>query len=153
MKLHMYDVFYNTLQPSLKDLQLHHIDTDTFVLSFSERNVDNEHRELSKLEPPMKTNNKVPRKVKNELGCRIIEEFIALSKKTSSFKDYQNKTKEKGLKNCNNAKQAKHKYYSASLYNTQRTVDECRKQKVGDDMTTTKTSMISLNTFDDKDFM
>ena len=35
---------------------------------------------------------------------------------------------------------------------TQRTVDECRIQKVGDNMTTTKTSRISLNTFDDNRF-
>ena len=36
---------------------------------------------------------------------------------------------------------------------TQRTVDECRIQKVRDNMTTTtKTSKISLNTFDDKRF-
>ena len=38
------------------------------------------------------------------------------------------------------------------MYNTQRAVDECRIQKVGDNMTTTKTSKISLNTFDDKKF-
>ena len=35
---------------------------------------------------------------------------------------------------------------------TQRTVDECRIQKVGDNITTTKTSKISLNIFDDKRF-
>ena len=35
-KLHMYDVFYNFLQRSLKDLQLHYMDTDSFVLSFIE---------------------------------------------------------------------------------------------------------------------
>ena len=80
----------------------------------------------------------------------MIEEFIALSPKTYSFKDYPNKTKEKGIKNCNNAKQEA--YYNALMYNTQRTVDECRIQKVGDNMTTTKTSRISLNTFDDKRF-
>ena len=34
-KLHMYDVFYNILYPSLKDLQIHYMDTDSFVLSFS----------------------------------------------------------------------------------------------------------------------
>ena len=33
-----------------------------------------------------------------------MEEFIALSSKTYSFKDYPNKTKEKGIKNCYNAK-------------------------------------------------
>ena len=36
------------------------------------------------------------------------------------------------------------------MYKTQRFVNECRIQKVGDIMTTTKTSKISLNTFDDK---
>ena len=34
------------------------------------------------------------------------------------------------------------------MNNTQRTVDECRIQKVGDNMTTTKTGKISLNIFD-----
>ena len=52
----------------------------------------------------MKTNNKVAGNFKNELGSRIEELFIALSPKTFSFKDYPNKTKEKRIKNCNNAK-------------------------------------------------
>ena len=38
------------------------------------------------------------------------------------------------------------------MNNTQRTADECRTQKVGDNMTKTKTSKISLNIFDDKRF-
>ena len=38
------------------------------------------------------------------------------------------------------------------MYNTERDVDECRIQKVGDNMTTTKTSKIILNTFDDERF-
>ena len=74
-KLHMYDVFYNILQPSLKDLQLHYMDTDSFVLSFSEGNVDNEHMDLSNFEPPIKTNNKVPGKYKHEMESRIIQDF------------------------------------------------------------------------------
>ena len=94
-KLRMYDVFYNILQPSLKDLQLHYMDTDSFVLSFSEGNVDNEHIHLSNLEPPIKTNSKVPGKFKHEMGSRTIEEFVALTPKTYSFNDYPNKTKEK----------------------------------------------------------
>ena len=95
----MYDVFLNILQPSLKDLQLHYMDTERFVLGFSEGNVDNEHMDLSNLEPPIKTNNKVPCKFKHELGSKVIEEFIALSPKTYSFKDYPKNTKEKGIKN------------------------------------------------------
>ena len=54
------------------------------------------------------------------------------------------------MKNCNNAKPEQ--YYNALMYNTQRAVDECRIQKFGDNMTTTKTSKISLNTFDDERF-
>ena len=144
----MYDVFYNILQPSLKDLQLNYMDTDSFVLSFSEGNVDNEHIDLSNLEPPIKTN-KVPGKFKHEMGSNIIEEFVALTPKAYSFKDNPYKTKEKGMKNCNNAK---HEEYYNALCITQRTVDECRLQKVGDNMTK-KTSKISLNTFDNKKFM
>ena len=75
-----------------------------FVLIFAEGNVDNEHMDLSNLEKPIKTNNKVPGKFKHELGNRIIEEFITLSLKKYSFKDCPNKPKEKGIKNCNDAK-------------------------------------------------
>ena len=87
-KLHMYDVFYNILQPSLKDLQLHYMNTDSFVLSFSDGKIPDEHMDLSNLEPPIKTNKKVPGKFKHELGSRIIEEFVTLSPKTYSFKDF-----------------------------------------------------------------
>ena len=38
------------------------------------------------------------------------------------------------------------------MNNIQKTIDECRIQKVGDNMTITKTSNISLNIFDDKRF-
>ena len=38
------------------------------------------------------------------------------------------------------------------MYNTERSVDECRIQKVGDNMTTTKTIKNSRKTFDDKRF-
>ena len=93
----MCDEFCNILQPSLKDLQLHYMDTDGYV-DFTEGNVDNEHLDLSNLEPPIKTNNKISGKIKHELGSRIIEEFIALSPKTFSYKDYPNKTKQKGIK-------------------------------------------------------
>ena len=93
----MYDVFYNILQPSLKDLQLHYMDTDSFVLSFSESNIHNEHMNISNIEPhgPIKTNIKVPGKFKREMGSRIIEEFVAITPKTYSFKNYPNKTKER----------------------------------------------------------
>ena len=68
------------------------MDTDSFVLSYSEGKVSNEHMDLRNLDIPIKTNNKVPRKFKHELGSKIIEEFIALSPKTYSFKNYPKNT-------------------------------------------------------------
>ena len=126
------------------------MDTDSFVLSYSEGKVSDEHMDLSNLDIPIKTNNNVPGKFKHELGSRIIEEFIALSPKTYSFKNYPENTKEKGIKEHNNARHID--YYDALMNNTQRTVDESRIQKIGDSMTTTKTSKINLNIFDDKRF-
>ena len=82
---------------------------------------------------------------------RFIEEFIALSPKTYSFKIYPKNTKEKGIKKHNNARHID--YYNALMNNTQRTVDECKIQKVGDSMTITKTNKISLKIFDDKRLM
>ena len=38
-KLHMHDFFYIVLQPSLKDLMLNYVDTDDFVLSYTQGNV------------------------------------------------------------------------------------------------------------------
>ena len=105
---------------------------------------------LSNLDIPIKTNNKVPGKFKHKLGIRIIEELIALSPKTYSFKNNPKNTEEKGIKKHNNARHID--YYDALMNNTQRTVDESRIQKVGNSMTTTKTSKISLNIFDDKRF-
>ena len=58
----MYEFFYDAVQPSLKDLMLHYMDTDSFVLSFSEGNVDDKYMDLSYLDNPIKTNNKVPDK-------------------------------------------------------------------------------------------
>ena len=52
----MYDVFYNILQPSLKYLKLHYMNTDSFVLGYTEGYVDNEHMYLSNLEPPIPQN-------------------------------------------------------------------------------------------------
>ena len=55
------------------------------------------------------------------------------------------------MKKHNNARHID--YYNALMNNTQRTVDECRIQKNGDSMTTTKTSKTSLKKFDDEGFM
>ena len=59
--------------------------------------------DLSNLDIPIKTNNKVPGKFKHEFGSKIIEGFIVLKPKTYSFKN--GTSKEKGLKKEKNGKQ------------------------------------------------
>ena len=144
----MYKFFYNVLNPSLKDLMLHYMDTDSFALSFSEGNVDNEHMDLSNLDKPIKTNKKIPGKFKHELGSKVIEEFVVLNPKTYSIKNYG--AKENGIKKESNGKHEE--YYSALIDNKERIVEESRIQKVGSCMTTIKISKRSLSNFDDKRF-
>ena len=49
-KLHMYKFYYDVLKPSLEDINLHYMDTDSFTLSYCRGNVDNEHMDLSNLD-------------------------------------------------------------------------------------------------------
>ena len=78
----MYKFYYDVQKPSLEDINLHFMDTDSFILSYSRGYVDNEHMDLTNLDIPIKTTNKVPGKFKHELGSKIIEEIIVLKPKT-----------------------------------------------------------------------
>ena len=133
-KLCMYEFLCDVLQPSLKDLMLHYMDTDSFVLSFSEGNVDDKYLDLSNLDNPIKTNNEFPGKFKHELGSRDIKEFIVLKPKSYSLltlgkNAFKNRTaKEKGIKKENNGKLED--FYNALMDNKKRIVEECRIQKV-----------------------
>ena len=119
-KLHMYEFFYNVLQPSLKDLMVRYMDTDSFVICYTEGNVDNKFMDLSNLDNPIKTNKKIPGIFKHELGSKEIEEFIVLKPKTYSFKNYS--AKKKGIKKENNGKHED--YYNALMDNKEKSVKE-----------------------------
>ena len=129
------------------------MDTDNFVLSFSEGNVDNKYMNLSNLGTPIKTNNRVPGEFKHELGSREIKEFIVFKPKIYSLVIHgQNRTaKEKTIMKENNAKHED--YYNALMDNEERIVEEYRIQKVGDKMSTIKTKKRILNNFFDKRFI
>ena len=71
------------------------MDTDSFVLSFNECNVNDKYTVLSNLDTPIKINNNVPRKFKHKLGSKAIEEFIVLKLKTYSLKNGTSKAKGK----------------------------------------------------------
>ena len=101
-ELLMFEFYYNVLQPSLKDLILHYMYTDTFVLSFTEGNDPDQNMDLSNLNTPIKIIIKTV-KFKHELGSKAIEDLIVLKPKTYSFKN--STAKEKGIKKENNGKQ------------------------------------------------
>ena len=144
----MYKFFYNVLNSLLKDPILHYMGTDSFVLSFSVGNVDNEHMDLSILDKPIKINNKIPGKFKHEIGSKVIEEFVVLKPNTYSIKNYG--AKEKGIKKESNGKHEE--YYSALIDNKERIVGETRIQKVESFLAIIKISKRSLSNFDDKRF-
>ena len=80
-------------------------------------------------------------KFKHELGSKVIDEFVTLSQMTYSFKVYPNKIEEKGIWSRNNVEHEE--YFYALMYNNERTVEEYRIQKTGNNITLTKTSKIS----------
>ena len=131
-KLHMYQFYYNILNPSLEDNRLHCIDTDSFILSYSGGDIDNKYMDLSNLDKPITTNNKIPGKFKHELGSKVIEEFVVLKPKTYSIKNCG--AKQKVIKKESNGKHEE--YYSALIDNKERKVEEIRIQKVGSCMAT-----------------
>ena len=50
----MYEFLYNVLKPSLKDLMLHYIDADNFVLNFTESSVPDKYMDLSNFDTQLK---------------------------------------------------------------------------------------------------
>ena len=80
----MSDTFFNVLKPSFKDLQLHYMDNDSFIISYSEVNFPDEYTELSNLDIPIKTD-KVLGKFQYEFGSKIIDELIVFFIKNKKF--------------------------------------------------------------------
>ena len=63
------------------------MDTDSFVLSFTEGNIPDQYMDLGNLDAPIKTHNKVSGKFKQEFGSKVIEKIIVLKSEAYSFKN------------------------------------------------------------------
>ena len=98
-KLHMYETYYDTLQPYFGQeiLQLQYIDTDGMILSMKTENIINDLKNLRDIfdfsnldenhEPFSEKNKKVIDKFKKETPKIIwIDEFVCLRSKAYSFK-------------------------------------------------------------------
>ena len=112
-KLHMYETYYDTLQPYFgqKKLQLHYIDTDGMILSMKTKDNTKDSKNLEDIfdfsnldenhELYSNKNKKVIGKFKIETPKNIwIDEFVCLRSKAYSFKcknNDENKNKIKGI--------------------------------------------------------
>ena len=103
-KLHMYETYFDTLQPYFgqENLQLHYIDTDGMFLSMKSKNIIKDLKNLEDIfdfnnldknhELYSEKNKKVIGKFKIETPKNIcIDEFICLRSKAYSFKCKDNK--------------------------------------------------------------
>ena len=116
-KLHMYETYYDTLQPYFgqENLQLHYIDTDGMFLSMKTKDIIKDLKKLEDIfhfsnldknhELYSEKNKKVIGKFKLETPRNIwIDEFICLRSKAYSFKcknEDENKNKIKGISKLN----------------------------------------------------
>ena len=112
-KLHMYESFYDTLQPYFgqENLQLHYIDTDGVILSMKTENIIKDLKNLEDIfdfsnldenhELFSNKNKKVIGKFKIKTPKNIrIDEFVCLRSKAYSFKckdNNEDKNKKKGI--------------------------------------------------------
>ena len=105
-KLHMYETYYDTLQPYFgqENLQLHYIDTDGMILSMTTKDINNDLKKLEDIfdfsnldenhELFSNKNKKIIGKFKIETPKNIwIDEFICLRSKAYSFKCNDNNEK------------------------------------------------------------
>ena len=112
-KLHMYETYYDTLQPYFgqENLQLHYIDTDGMILSMKTKDIIKDLKNLENIfdfsnldenhELFSDKNKKVIGKFKLETPLNIcIDEFVCLRSRAYSFKcknNDENKNKIKGI--------------------------------------------------------
>ena len=164
-KLHMYETYYDKLQPYFgqENIQLHYIDTDAFVLSLKTQDIIKDLKNLEDIfdfsnldknhELFSERNKKVIGKFKIETPKNIwIDEFVCLRIKMYSFKcgdDSKNKLK------CISKSQSKHiKFdeYKNCLFGGeyQKECDNYIIRSLNHEMILQKVKKSTLSIFDDK---
>ena len=165
-KLHMYETYYDTLQPYFgqENLQLHYVDTDGMILSmktkdiikdlknlediFDFSNLDENHELFSNI------NKKVIGKFKIETPKNvIIDEFVCLRSKAYSFKCKDNKEDKNKIKGVSKS-QSKHikfeEYYNCLFGGEyQRECNNCIIRSINHEMVLQEKKS-TLSYFDDK---
>ena len=166
-KLHMYETYYDTLQPYFgqENLQLHYVDTDGMFLSMKTKDIIKDLKNLedifdfSNLEKDHELfsnrNKKVIGKFKIETPKNIwIDEFVCLRSKAYSFKcknEDENKNKIKGISKSQ-SKHIKFEEYYNSLFGReyQRECNNYIIRSINHEMVLQEIKKSTLSLFDDK---
>ena len=166
-KLHMYETYYDTLQPYFEqeNLQLHYVDTDGMILSMKTKDIIKDLKNLEdifdfsnldkKHELYSEKNKKVIGKFKIETPKNIIiDEFVCLRSKAYSFKcnnNDENKNKIKGISKSQ-SKHIKFEEYYNCLFggDYQRECNNYIIRSINHEMILQEVKKSTLSLFDDK---
>ena len=166
-KLHMYETYYDTLQPYFgqENLQLHYVDTDGMILSMKTKDIIKDLKNLEDIfdfsnldknyELYSEKNKKVIGKFKIETPKNIwIDEFVCLRSKAYSFKcknEDENKNKIKGISKSQ-SKHIKFEEYYNCLFGReyQRECNNYIIRSINHEMVLQEVKKSTLSIFDDK---
>ena len=164
-KILMYEFWYDYMKPKYNDsVKLCYMDTDSFIMNIKtedfyndvsndvEKRFDTSNDEVDRPLPTGK-NKKVIGLMKDELGGRIITEFVALRPKTYSYltDDFKEDKKAKGTKKCVIKKMIKFDEFKKCLLNGEVELkSQQRFKSKGHDVYTENVNKIALSSNDDK---
>ena len=166
-KLHMYETYYDTLQPYFgqENLQLHYFDTDGMILSMKTKDIIKDLKNLEDIfdfsnldenhEVFSNKNKKVIGKFKIETPKNVfIDEFVCLRSKAYSFKckdNIESKNKIKGISTFQ-SKHIKFEEFYKCLFGGeyQKECDEYLIRSLNHEMYLQKVKKSTLSLFDDK---
>ena len=164
-KILMYEFWYDYMKPKYgNNVKLCYMDTDSFIMSIKtedfykdiandvEKRFDTSNYEVDRPLPTGK-NKKVIGLMKDELGGRVITEFVALRPKTYSYltDDCKEDKKAKGTKKCVIKRMIKFNDYKNCLLNGEVVLkSQQRFKSKGHDVYTENVNKIALSSNDDK---
>ena len=164
-KILMYEFWYDYMKPKYKDnVKLCYMDTDSFVMNIKtedfykdiandvEKRFDTSNYEVNRSLPTGK-NEKVIGLMKDELGGKVITEFVALRPKTYSYltDDCKEDKKAKGTKKCVIKRMIKFNDYENCLLKDEVVLkSQQRFRSKGHNVYTENINKIALSSNDDK---
>ena len=166
-KLHMYEFYYDTLQPyfSQENLQLHYIDTDGMILSMKTKNIIKDLKNVEEIfdfsnldknqELFSNKNKKVIGKFKTETPKNVfIDEFVCLRSKAYSFKcrdNIESRNKIKGISKSQSKRIKFEEHYNCLFGREyQKECDNYIIRSINHEMVLQEVKKSTLSIFDDK---